>query len=55
MPRVARVTRGAAQPIVERDFVAAAEALGVPRLRILVGEVLPNILEPAARRGRTCA
>ena len=31
MPRVARVTRGAAQPIVERDFVAAAEALGVPR------------------------
>ena len=44
MPRVARVTRGAAQPIVERDFVAAAEALGVPRWRILLGEVLPNIL-----------
>jgi peptide/nickel transport system permease protein len=46
MPRVARVTRGASQPIVERDFVAAAEALGVPRLRILVSEVLPNILSP---------
>ena len=46
MPRVARVTRGAAQPIVERDFVAAAEALGVPRARILLGEVLPNILSP---------
>jgi peptide/nickel transport system permease protein len=44
MPRVARVTRGAAQPVVERDFVAAAEALGVPR--ILFGEVLPNILGP---------
>ena len=42
MPRVARVVRGAAQPIVERDFVAAAEALGVPRFRILAGEVLPN-------------
>jgi peptide/nickel transport system permease protein len=46
MPRVARVTRGAAQPVVERDFVAAAEALGVPRSGILFGEVLPNILSP---------
>ena len=46
MPRVARVCRGAAQPIVERDFVAAAEALGVPRLRILLSEVLPNIVSP---------
>lgn len=46
MPRVARVTRGAAQPIVERDFVAAAEALGVPRWRILFGEILPNVLSP---------
>ncbi|MBA2700970.1 MAG: ABC transporter permease [Chloroflexi bacterium] len=46
MPRVARVTRGAAQPIVERDFVAAAEALGVPRLRVLTSEILPNILSP---------
>jgi peptide/nickel transport system permease protein len=46
MPRVARVTRGAAQPVVERDFVAAAEALGLPRVRILFREVLPNILSP---------
>jgi peptide/nickel transport system permease protein len=46
MPRVARITRGAAQPVVERDFVAAAEALGVPRWRILLGEILPNILSP---------
>jgi len=46
MPRVARVTRGAAQPVIERDFVAAAEALGVRRSRILFGEVLPNILSP---------
>jgi peptide/nickel transport system permease protein len=46
MPRVARVTRGAAQPIIERDFVAAAEALGLPRYRILFGEVWPNILSP---------
>ena len=27
-PRVARVTRGTAQPVVERDFVAATEASG---------------------------
>jgi peptide/nickel transport system permease protein len=46
MPRVARVIRGSAQPIVERDFVAAADALGVPRWRILFTEVLPNILSP---------
>jgi peptide/nickel transport system permease protein len=46
MPRVARVTRGAAQPIVERDFVSAAEALGLPRARILLREVLPNVLSP---------
>jgi peptide/nickel transport system permease protein len=46
MPRVARITRGAAQPIVERDFVSAAEAIGVPRWRILFGEVLPNVLSP---------
>jgi peptide/nickel transport system permease protein len=45
-PGVARVARGAAQPIVVRDFVAAAEALGMPRSRILFGEVLPNILSP---------
>jgi peptide/nickel transport system permease protein len=46
MPRVARISRGAAQAIVERDFVAAAEALGVPRFRILMREILPNVLSP---------
>lgn len=46
MPRTARVTRGAAQSVVERDFVAAADALGLRRGRILVVEVLPNILSP---------
>jgi peptide/nickel transport system permease protein len=46
MPRVARVTRGAAQPIIERDFVAAAEAIGVPRYRILLSEIFPNVLSP---------
>jgi peptide/nickel transport system permease protein len=46
MPRVARVIRGSAAEIVERDFVQAAEALGEPRRKILMGELLPNITSP---------
>jgi peptide/nickel transport system permease protein len=46
VPRVARVTRAAALEVVERDFVRAAESIGVPRRRILFGEVLPNITSP---------
>ena len=46
VPRAARVTRGAAVEVVERDFVRAAEAIGVPRRRILFSEVLPNITSP---------
>jgi peptide/nickel transport system permease protein len=45
-PRIARVARGAALPIVERDFIAASEAMGVPRWRIVSGELLPNTLGP---------
>jgi len=46
MPRVARVVRGAALEIVERDFIRAAEAFGESRTRILLGDVLPNITSP---------
>jgi peptide/nickel transport system permease protein len=46
MPRVARVVRGAALEIVERDFVLAAEAFGESRTRILLGDVLPNVASP---------
>ena len=45
-PRIARVARGAALPVVERDFIACSEAMGVPRWRILSGELLPNTLGP---------
>ena len=45
-PRVARVIRGAAQQVVERDFVKAAEAVGEPRRRIIFGELLPNVTSP---------
>jgi peptide/nickel transport system permease protein len=45
-PRVARVARGAAQPVVERDFIGATEAMGMSRFRIIGGELFPNILGP---------
>jgi len=45
-PRVARVARGAAQPVVERDFIGATEAMGMSRTRIIGGELFPNILGP---------
>jgi len=43
VPRIARVVRGAAVSVVERDFVAAAESLGESRFRILRSELLPNV------------
>jgi len=46
LPRVARVIRGAAVPVVERDFVGASETLAEPRLRILAVDVLPNVTGP---------
>ena len=46
MPRTARVVRGSALEIVERDFVRATQAIGESRVRILLGEILPNILGP---------
>lgn len=45
-PRVARVSRGVALGIVSRDFVVAAEALGEKRFRVIVAEVLPNMIGP---------
>ena len=43
LPRVARVVRGAALQVTERDFVSAADALGESRLRVLFSEILPNV------------
>jgi peptide/nickel transport system permease protein len=45
-PRVARVMRGAALQVVEREFVQAAEAVGERRTRILFSELLPNVTSP---------
>jgi len=46
MPRIARVTRAATVELAARDFVRAAAAVGVPRRKILLYEVLPNISSP---------
>lgn len=46
VPRIARVVRGAAVSVVERDFVSAAEALGESRWRIIRSELLPNVTSP---------
>jgi peptide/nickel transport system permease protein len=45
-PRVARVIRGAALEVVERDFVKSAEVVGEARWRIIFAEVLPNVTSP---------
>jgi len=39
---LARVIRGLVLSIRESEYVVAAEALGIPRLRILVRHILPN-------------
>jgi peptide/nickel transport system permease protein len=46
VPRIARVVRGAAVSVVERDFVAAAESLGESKIRIMRSELLPNVAAP---------
>ncbi len=46
VPRIARVVRGTAVSVVERDFVAAAESLGESRFKILRSELLPNVSGP---------
>lgn len=45
-PRIARVARQATVAVVSADYIRAAEMYAVPRWRILVGEVLPNITGP---------
>ncbi len=43
IPVFARITRGAANAILARDFILAARAAGKGRIRIVVEHVLPNI------------
>ncbi|MSP49078.1 MAG: ABC transporter permease [Alphaproteobacteria bacterium] len=43
IPVFARISRGAANAILARDFILAARAAGKGRVRIIVEHVLPNI------------
>jgi len=45
-PRIARVTRSAASAVITEDFIRASEMYAVPRWKILVRDVLPNITGP---------
>lgn len=45
---LARITRGATLSVAEREFVTAAETLGATRRRIILREVLPNVIPPMA-------
>ena len=45
-PPLARVVHGVTQDVRQRDFVTAAESLGVSHLKIAFTEILPNITSP---------
>lgn len=46
MPPTARVIRAATLQVRDLDFIKYAEGIGVPRFRILLGEILPNVVAP---------
>jgi peptide/nickel transport system permease protein len=46
MPYTSRVVRSSTQQIRDSDFVRYAQGTGTPTRRILVGEILPNIVGP---------
>jgi peptide/nickel transport system permease protein len=45
-PQVARVARAATLRTAELDFVKYADAFGIPRRRVMAGEIAPNIISP---------
>ena len=45
-PQVARVARAATLRVAEEDFVRFAEAIGMSSAKIMVREILPNIVNP---------
>lgn len=46
IPVIARLVRGSALSVREREFVLAAKVLGAPDPRIMFRHVLPNVLAP---------
>jgi peptide/nickel transport system permease protein len=46
MPQTARVMRSAVSQVRDLDFIKYAEAVGLPRRRILRQQILPNVVAP---------
>ncbi len=46
IPAFARLTRGQALSVRERDFIAAARVLGIPPLKIMMRHIWPNVTAP---------
>ncbi|MFT3851256.1 MAG: ABC transporter permease [Ilumatobacteraceae bacterium] len=46
LPGIARMTRGVASEALSREYVQAAQVIGVRKARILLKDVLPNISTP---------
>lgn len=51
IPTYARVARATTMGVAQREYVAAARALGAGRTRILLREILPNVILPVAAFG----
>lgn len=47
-PQIARLTQTLSASVVGSDYVTAARATGIPRWRLLIRHVLPNIAPPLA-------
>lgn len=43
-PTLARIVRAETQSLIERDFVTSARAAGARRTRVLVREIIPNLI-----------
>ena len=46
VPAIARISRANTLPFVRREFVMAARALGASQRRVLIREIMPNVLPP---------
>jgi len=51
IPVIARLVRGSAMSVREREFVLAAKVLGAADVRIMLSHVLPNVLAPVIVQG----
>jgi len=50
-PQVARVIRAAALRVAGEDFVEYAKGIGIPPLKIMVREIVPNVIGPLLVEG----